>query len=128
MKIPEGMEQMIFSNAYYKVNEYENVFYIFNKLAEKDIFIIDEFNPRKKEMTGSFVRDYPKNHWNPASKFPGAKQVFGHMSIKNGILSIDAKTKLHHKEFRELIEGFLKYSIQFEREEFTDPMEMIRKK
>lgn len=127
MKLPKGTEQMVFCNAHYKIIEHENVFYLFQKLAEKDMFVIDDYKPRKKEMIGCFVRDYPKNHWNPASKNPGAKQILGDVRIKGGNLIIESKTKSQHKEFKGLVEEFLKYSIQFEKEEFMDPMEMLRK-
>lgn len=128
MRIPQGMEPMVFSYAHYKVNDFDKVIDFFNKLYDNGLFGIDESNINKKEMSGSFIQDYPKGHWNPMASHPGAKQVLGSAKIENGILKVEAYTRGRLKKARELLEQGLGSSIEFQKEESMDIMEMMKKR
>ena len=127
MKLPKGMEPMIFSYAYYKVNDFEKIIAFFKELEEKNLLVIDKCYSKKQTFIGAFVRPYPKGHWNPLSNMPGAVQILCGVEIKNQILKIDTKTKSGLEGFRKILEESLKGIIEFERQEFEDVMEMLRK-
>ena len=66
---------------------------------------------------------------NPLSRLlPGAKQVLGGVEIKKDIPIIDTKTKGNLAALRNMLETALPGSIEFERQEFQDMMEMLRKR
>lgn len=127
MKIPQGMEQMIFSYGYYEVLDFDKVKEFLTKLEEKDFFVFDKIDVKKKEINGTFIRDYPKNHWNPMSNTPGAKQVVGGFELKKSVLKIDTKTKSTLQELRNLFELELKEVIKFQRVEYEDLLAKFRK-
>ncbi len=118
----EGMEQVIFSKAFYKVIDFEKVFEIFSKLYKDKVFSMDEWDKEKKTLTGSFVRPYPKGHWNPLSQRPGAMQVMGHVFLENGTLRIETMSKERLSAARKIIEPCLDDSLVFEYTEFKDPL------
>ena len=126
MDIMNGMEPMVFSYAYYKVNNAGAVISFFKTLAKKGFFSIDESKP--ENFKGAFLLPYPKDHWNPLSKLLGAKQVVGGAELKEGILLIDTRSKTGLRKQRELVEKCLCSDITFEREEFEDVMEALKKK
>ena len=117
MRILQGTEQMIFSYAYYTIADVDSVMNFFNTLEDKGLFNIDNLSLKNKEMSGAFVQDYPKRHWNPMAGFAGAKQVIGGVEIKEGILKIDTKTKGGLKNLKLLLEQTLQNSIKFQKEE-----------
>ena len=121
------MENLIFSYAYYKIMDFEKMIAFFRELEEKEIFGIDKFNAEKKILSGSFTRSYPKDHWNPMAKFPGARQIVGQASAKEDTLKLETMTKSGLKQVRKLIESELGGAILFEKEEFKDPMEKFRR-
>ena len=126
MKVPKGMEAVVFSSAYYKVHDFEKVHDFLIRLSEKGLFGSEKENPKTKTLKGCFIRDYPKGHWNPLAGTPGAKQVVGNVKIKNGILKIQANTKSGLKSIREILNQGLGKIIEFQREEFKDPREMLK--
>lgn len=128
MKIPQGMEQMVFSFAYYRVKDFEGILYFLKELEKDDLFSIDEFNIKSQKLSGTFLMEYPKNHWNPFSKMAGAKQVIGGAEIKVGYLKIDTRTKHSLSNLRDILEKNMNGLIEFEREKFQDVMEMLKKK
>ena len=127
MTMPKGMEQMIFSYGYYEVLDFDKIKEFLTTLEEKDLFVVDRIDSEGKEINGSFIRDYPKNHWNPMSKNPGAKQVIGGVELKDGILKIDTRTKSALKELRGMFELGLKDSIKFQKVEYQDLMSLLKK-
>lgn len=128
MKIPQGMEQMVFSFAYYRVKDFDEILSFLKEFEKNGLFSIDEFNIKAQKLSGAFLREYPKNHWNPFSKMTGAKQVIGGAEIKEGYLKIDTRTKHSLSNLRDILEKNMNGLIEFEREEFQDVMEMLRKK
>jgi len=128
MKIPKGMEPMVFSYAYYEIKDFDKVINFFNSAEDKGLFSIDRVGAEKKEMSGAFLRDYPKGHWNPSSNLPGAKQVVGSAEIKDNTLKVEAMTRGRLKQLREILEQVLGGSIEFQKQEFKDVMEMLRKR
>jgi len=112
----KGMETMIFSNAYYKVHDFGKVAALFEKLEKEGQFNLHKMD--SQEIEGTFVRPYPKGHWNPLSALPGAMQVVGGVEVKGGILTIDTKTKSALAGLRGMLESGLAGAISFEREEF----------
>ena len=88
-----GMEEMIFSTAYYKITDFNKVAEFFKTLNEKEIFSIDKFDEETKKIDGAFLRLYPKNHWNPLAKSPTAKQVVGSASAINDVLKLETMTR-----------------------------------
>ncbi|MDI6738580.1 MAG: hypothetical protein QME12_08800 [Nanoarchaeota archaeon] len=122
MKLPEGTELLVFSYAYYRVIEHEKLFWFFKTAGKGGLFVIDSFKAKSNEMSGAFVRDYPKGHWNAIM---GGKQVLGGAEIKGGKLTIDAKSRGGLKVLREILETHIPDCIEFEREEFQDPMEEL---
>ena len=125
MKIPKGMEAVVFSTAYYKVNDFGKVHDFFIKLSESGFFGSDKEDPKAKILSGSFIRDYPKGHWNPMASVKGAKQVVGNIEIKNSILKVEANTKSGLQGIMEILEQGLGSVLEFQSEEFKDPMEML---
>jgi len=123
MKLPKGTELMVFSYAYYRVIEHEKLFWFFKTAEKCGLFAIDEFDAKTKKLSGAFVRDYPKGHWNAS---PGAKQAVGGAEVKNGMMTIDAKTKGGLDELRSIVEEWLPDAVKFERQEFKDVMEMLK--
>jgi len=128
MRMPKGMEPMIFSYAYYNVNDFGKIASFFETMQEGGFFAFDENNPEKEELIGSFVRDYPKGHWSPFANSPGAKQVMGSARIKDNILKIEARTKGTLKDFRKIIEENLTPFIEFDRVEYKDIMKELMRK
>lgn len=126
----EMEEQVVFSYAYYKVKDYDRVVSFFKDLKKRGLFNIDSHDSQSQKLDGTFVRDYPKNHWNPFSKLLGAKQVLGGAEIKDGILKCDTKTKSRLAKLRNLLETTpgVGDAIEFEKEEYEDIMEMLKKK
>lgn len=128
MELPQGMEQMVFSFAHYRVKDFGRLLLFLKGLEKEGLFAIDEMNPDSQRLSGAFLMPYPKDHWNPLSKLPGAKQVIGGAQIKDGHLKIDAKTRRSLSNLRHLLEKTIGNLIEFEREEFQDVMEMLKKK
>ncbi|MFH1545585.1 MAG: hypothetical protein ABIE23_05900 [archaeon] len=125
MKIPEAMDKMVFSYAYYEMKDFSKLVPFFEALEKEDLFWIDECNKKKGLLKGTFVRDYPKGHWNHLAATPGAKQVAGGTEVKNGVLKIDAKTKSGLTALQEIIEESLSDSINFKKEEFEQVKQAI---
>ncbi|MBU2638563.1 MAG: hypothetical protein KJ955_06315 [Nanoarchaeota archaeon] len=123
MKLPKGTEPFVFSYAHYRVIEHEKLFLFFKEAEKAGLFVIDNFKAKSSKMSGAFVRDYPKGHWNAIM---GGKQVLGGAEIKDGELIIDAKSKGGLKVLRSIIENIPDECIEFESEEFQDPMEMLK--
>ncbi|MGM0497517.1 MAG: hypothetical protein ACQESJ_06325 [Bacteroidota bacterium] len=126
MSISNDMGQMIFSYGYYDVLDFDKIKEFLTTLEEKDLFVADRIDSEGKEINGSFIRDYPKNHWSPMSKTPGAKQVIGGVELKKGILKIDTKTKNTLQELRDMFEVELKDSIKFQKVEYQDLMSLLK--
>ena len=120
------MEPMVFSYAYYNVNDFQRIMAVFNMMQDKGLFLVDKEDMAKEEMIGSFIQSYPKNHWNPLAG-PNAKQVLGSAEIKNHILKIETHSKNGLKKMRGLLEQMLGESIAFQKEEFKDVMDMLKK-
>lgn len=105
MKIPQGMEKVVFSFAYYKVRDFEKAHDFFIKLSEEGLFGSEKENRKARILIGCFIRDYPKGHWNPLASARGAKQVVGNVEIKNGILRIETNTKSDLESIRTIIQN-----------------------
>lgn len=120
MKIPKGMEEVVFSSAYYRVKEFNVVCAFLSKWQESDLFAIEEINEKKQYLRGVFTRRYPKDHWNPLSKMPGAFQILGDAEIKDSMLKISLKTKSDLATVRKVFEDFIGKAIEFQREEFKN--------
>lgn len=114
----EKMEMMVLSYAHYTVKDFEKVISAFKELEKGGLFVMDSTGKKSHGLTGGFVRDYPKNHWNPLSKLLGARQVVGGAELKNGILTIDAKTRGGLAQLRKIVEERLSRSVEFKHEEF----------
>jgi len=127
MKKQQGMEQMVFSYAYYKIKDYSKTLSFFKEMEKRRLFNIDSHDVESQELNGTFLMDYPKGHWNPFSQMPGAKQVIGSIEIKDGILKCEAHTKSRLVGLRSLLNESLEDAIEFEKEEYQDPLEMFRK-
>jgi len=128
MKIPEGMEPLVFSYAYYKVKEYGSIISFFRELENKGLFITNSHNSDLQKLNGTFVMECPEGDWNPLSTMPGAKLVLGGARITDGVLKCDTKTKSGLARLRYLLETNLKDAIEFEKEEYEDIMDKLRKK
>ena len=126
MKFPKGTELMVLSYAYYQIKDFDMVLTFFRILQDGELFNIDESNVKKQKMSGAFIQDYPKGHWNYTG-LPGEKQVVGGAEISGGILKIDAKAKSALKVLRGIVEQPLEKSIKFQKEEFEDVMEMLKR-
>lgn len=126
----EMEEKLVFSYVYYKIKDYDRVVSFFKDLKRRGLFNIDSQDIQSQELNGTFVMAYPKNHWNPFSMLLGAKQVLGGAEIKDGILKCDTKTKSGLAKLRSLIETTpgVKDAIEFEKEEYEDIMERLKKK
>lgn len=120
MKPPKGTELLVLSYAHYRMVEREKLFLFFKTAEKGGLFVIDSFKPKSNQMSGAFIRDYPKDHWNAIM---GGKQVLGGAEIKDGKLTIDTKTKGGLKALREVLETHVPECIEFESEEFHNPME-----
>lgn len=123
--MPQGTEPMVFSYAYYHIIEHEKPFWFFKEAEKLGLFVIDELKVKSCKMSGAFVRDYPKGHWN---FMPRAKQVLGGAKIEGGKLILDAKSRGGLAVLRSILENALQGCIELEREEFHDAMEMFKKK
>lgn len=128
MELPQGMEEMVFSFAHYRVKDFDRILSFLKGLEKEGLFAIDEVNAKSQRLSGAFLMPYPKGHWNPLSKLPGAKQVIGGTKINGGHMEIDAKTRRSLSNLRHLLEKTIGSLIEFEREEFQDVMGMLRKK
>jgi hypothetical protein len=126
-KIPEGREEMIFSWEHYKVKDFEKTASFFQAFEKSNLFTIEKINPKKQTLKGAFLRPYPKGHWNPLAKMPGAIQVMGGAELKNGTLVIDTKTKGGLKGIKEILEENLGQAIEFEKDEYKDWRELVKK-
>lgn len=128
VEISKGMEEMVFSFAYYRVKDFDRLLSFLKGLEKKGLFSIDELNIKSQKLSGTFLMEYPKDHWNPFSKMPGAKQVLGGAQIEGGYLKIDTRTKHSLSNLRDILEKTMKGLIEFEREEFQDVREMLKRK
>lgn len=126
-KIPEGMEEMIFSWAHYKVKDFEKIASFFQTLEKENLFAIEKINPKKQILKGAFLRPYPKGHWNPLANMPGAMQVMGGAELKDNTLVIDTKTKGGLKEIKEILEEDLSQAIEFEKDEYKGWRDLVKK-
>ncbi len=128
MEEPRGMEQMLIGCAYYQVRDFGKIRSLLLKLGEGNFFNVEEDDEKNMAISGAVLQPYPKNHWNPFSKLPGAMQVAGGVSVTKDGMTVDAKTRSRLAGIRELLEAELSDAIVFERDEFTDPLEEFRKK
>lgn len=118
----KGMDRLIFSKAFYKINDFEKVVEFFLNLEKDSIFSCHLLDKENQKLSGSFVRAYPKGHWNPLSQRPGAMQVMGDADLEEGELKISTMSKGNLSYARKLIEDSLKDKVIFEKEEFNDPL------
>jgi len=116
------MEHLIFSKAFYGVNDFEKTIEFFKNLEKDSRFSSHILDRENKKFSGSFIRAYPKDHWNPLSRISGAMQAVGEAYIEEGILKISTMTKSALIEIRKILEDFLKDDIVFQKEEFKDPL------
>jgi len=118
----KGMERLIFSKAFYDVNDFEKTIEFFKNLEKDSRFSSHILDRENKKFSGSFIRAYPKDHWNPLSRISRAMQAVGEAYIEEGILKISTMTKSALIEIRKILEDSLKDDIVFQKEEFKDPL------
>lgn len=117
----EGMEPMCFTKAVFKIRDVDQTRKKLKRLHNIDLA---EDNPPHYVWS----RRYPKGHWNPASKLPGARQILAHIEInpQKNTLEMETKTKswmhgLIYHIMEELGNEMLLVGL-----EFRDPLKSLR--
>lgn len=84
----EGMEPMCFTKAVFQIKDVDQIRKKLKRLHDIDLA---EDNPPHYVWS----RRYPKGHWNPASKLPGARQILAHIDLnpQQNTLEMETKTK-----------------------------------
>ncbi len=117
----DGTARAVFSTGIYAIDNSEE---IISKMSEMDCF--EKESKRDQKTTFLWVRDYPKNHWNPMSKIPGAKQILGDIVVEKTKLTINMKISGNLYYSRMLIENKLGKRLKKISVELMDPMKMLK--
>ena len=117
----DGTAKMIFSTGIYAIDNPEE---IIKNLSEMDCF--EKESKRGQKTTFLWVRDYPKNHWNPMSQISGAKQILGDIIVEKDKLTINMKISGNLYYSRMLIENKLGKRLKKISVEFMYPMEILK--
>lgn len=122
--VPGGMEQMCFSSAVLKIKDAEAVIKKFERFS--DLHVQDE---DKDGVDFVWTRAYPKGHWNPMSKEPGARQDIGNLRVSfDDTLRLEARTKSWLTGFIFYMIDVLGSGMKLIDLEFKDPMDFLKKR
>ncbi len=86
--MPPGKEQVLFIEGTYFGTDFES---LFNELVRwEDLDLLEE---EEEYALFGWSRPYPKNHWNPFSKIPGAGQSLGEVKLEDEVLTVSVRGK-----------------------------------
>lgn len=86
--LPPGKERVLFIEGTYFGNDFKS---LFEELIQwEDLDLLEE---DKQYALFGWSRAYPKNHWNPFSKMPGARQSLGQLKIEDEMLTVNVRGK-----------------------------------
>jgi len=121
--LPPGQEPMFFSTAVFKIGDAKQAIAKVGKLS--DVHIADE---NKDGVNYTWTRAYPKGHWNPMSRLPGARQVVGDIHINyDNTLRLETRSKSLMTGLIYNVVSALGREIKLVSLEFQNPMDMLRK-
>ncbi|PNS00581.1 hypothetical protein X928_04700 [Petrotoga miotherma DSM 10691] len=120
---PAGEEPMIFCTAVFKIGNAELAMSKLEKLS--DVWLVDINEERAYYI---WTRPYPKGHWNPISKTPGARQIIGEVQVNfDNTLTLETKTKSWITQLIHLMIGVLGEDIRLINLEFESPSDLLKK-
>lgn len=123
MKIPEGFEPTVFSKAIYEVKDFDAASRELVKFG--DFEVADE---KKNYLYLVWMVEYPKNHWNPLSRMPGAKQILGGITLKENRLIIETRTKSRLKACQEIVGELVGSQLKLLKTNFEDAADWLKKR
>lgn len=120
--LPPGMEPMFFSTAVFKMDSAELAMRKIEQLADVDLTDED-----KEGAHYVWTRAYPKEHWNPMSTMPGARQIIGNIHVNfDNTLKLETKTKSMMTGLIYYMMDVLGEEIKLISLEFQNPLDMLR--
>jgi len=121
--LPTGREPMIFCTAILKIDNAELAISKIEKLS--DVWLADINEERVYYI---WTRPYPKGHWNPISKTPGARQIIGEIQVNfDNTLTLETKTKSWMTQLIHLMIDVLDEDIRLINLEFESPLDLLKK-
>ena len=121
--LPAGKEPMFFTTAVFKISDAKLATTKVEKLPDVDVTDED-----KHGVHYTWMRKYPKGHWNPMSNMPGARQVIGDIQINyDNTIKLETKSKGFMTGLIYYMISTLGKDIELISLEFENPLNMFRK-